>query len=161
MNYTEKTPEAIALCLKYSENPEQLSTLIDDLQYNFANQRLVKYFTDDKQSRHVYDVTITRNGKSISFTYGDSVANTEIMLNQNLSRTLAKKRKGVCDSRLYSILACVASDYYCDPQFKNFCADFGYDTDSRKAFDTWQKCLEQSEKLRTIFTDSDIECLPQ
>ena len=62
---------------------------------------------------------------------------------------------------LYSILSCVSLDYYIPNIFEEFCAEFGYDTDSRKAFDTWQACLIQSNKLRKVFSEDEISALPR
>ena len=36
-----------------------------------------KHFPDDKDKRDCYKITISRNGKSYSFEYGDSIANSE------------------------------------------------------------------------------------
>lgn len=36
--------------------------------------------------------------------------------------------------------------------FEEWCSDFGYDTDSRKALDTYLKCGEIAKELRRIFS---------
>ena len=43
--------------------------------------------------------------------------------------------------------------------FEDFCFDFGYDTDSRRAFAVWEACKESGEKLRKIFSSVEIEHL--
>lgn len=38
-----------------------------------------------------------------------------------------------------------------DQTFADFCADLGYDEDSRKAFASWEACRASMEKLRAVF----------
>jgi hypothetical protein len=40
--------------------------------------------------------------------------------------------------------------------FEEFCCDYGYDTDSRKAFATWEDCERIAIKLRELFTADEI-----
>lgn len=40
-----------------------------------------------------------------------------------------------------------------DWTFDDWCADFGYDTDSRRAYRMYQACKEQTEKLRKLLGD--------
>lgn len=47
------------------------------------------------------------------------------------------------------VLACLFSDAQCGQStFPDFCADFGYDTDSRKALETYLACQQSCVKLR-------------
>jgi hypothetical protein len=41
--------------------------------------------------------------------------------------------------------------------FNDWCSDFGYDSDSIKAFNTYQACCESGKKLDIIYTRADIE----
>lgn len=43
--------------------------------------------------------------------------------------------------------------------FESWCDEFGYDYDSRKAFDTYQACLREGEKLRRLFNANDLQAL--
>jgi hypothetical protein len=45
------------------------------------------------------------------------------------------------------VLDCLASDASCASTFEDWCADLGYDSDSRKAEQTYRLIREQSEKL--------------
>lgn len=56
----------------------------------------------------------------------------------------------------YSILSCML---LIDGDFDDFCADFGYDTDSKSAERIYQECLRQSHALRAIFDHDEIEAL--
>lgn len=43
--------------------------------------------------------------------------------------------------------------------FDDWCADNGYDTDSRKALETYLECQQTATKLLKVFTNSQIETL--
>jgi hypothetical protein len=40
--------------------------------------------------------------------------------------------------------------------FKDFCACFGYDEDSRKAYKIWEACKANGEKLARLFSPDEI-----
>lgn len=45
--------------------------------------------------------------------------------------------------------------------FADWCSDFGYDTDSRKALATYEACQQCADKLRRIFTHAEIAALSE
>ena len=73
--------------------------------------------------------------------------------------TLNKVLFTIEDRRVYavaptqaSVLYCIVSDAYCgENTFDDFCTDFGYDEDSRKALETYLSCQENSKKLSQVF----------
>lgn len=51
-------------------------------------------------------------------------------------------------------LECLLSDSQADDQsFEEFCSEFGYDTDSRKAEQTWQACKKSAVGLKRLLGD--------
>lgn len=52
---------------------------------------------------------------------------------------------------LYSVLM---DSSLAGESFSDFCANCGYDTDSRKALEIYLKCQENGEKLRKVLTNS-------
>lgn len=50
---------------------------------------------------------------------------------------------------LYSLLTDTSAT---EQSFANWCADFGYDTDSRKAFSVYEACQQNADKLFKLFT---------
>lgn len=76
----------------------------------------------------------------ISFLFHDSINNHN-----------TNKRVTIED-----ILYCIIQDYPNPESFKDFCAEFGYNTDSIKDFKLYKLCLKQSEKLHKIFTEEEI-----
>lgn len=55
----------------------------------------------------------------------------------------------------YDVLACL--EKYPQDTFEDFCANFGYDEDSRKAFKTYEAVKEQYIQLSRLFTDKELE----
>lgn len=50
------------------------------------------------------------------------------------------------------VLHCLALDASAGTMtFTEWCADFGYDTDSRKALATYEQCQETADKMRRVF----------
>lgn len=56
------------------------------------------------------------------------------------------------EPQLGDLLACLASDARLgDETFDDFCADLGYDTDSRKAEASWRQCRVDRDRLHAFF----------
>jgi hypothetical protein len=57
-----------------------------------------------------------------------------------------------------SVLYCILcdSDALDSPTFESWAADLGYDTDSRKAEQTYRACLENGLKLRRVLGESGL-----
>ena len=91
------------------------------------------YFPDDKQTRYIFKLKLTRNRKQYTFTFGQSIAN------------------GSKEPALYDIFACLTKS---DPgSFENFCSEYGYDTDSRKAEKTYKNVCKEWEGVNRLFGD--------
>lgn len=60
------------------------------------------------------------------------------------------------------VLDCLASDaagFENAQSFEDWCAEYGYDTDSRKAFRTYSTIRRQANKLRAMLGDANYETL--
>ena len=96
------------------------------------------YFDDDNVSRAIYSLTLRVNGKSASFKFGQSIKSTE---------------KGE-EPSAYELLASLTKS---DPgTFEEFCGEFGYDTDSRKAYKTYSAVVREWCKVNRLFTEAQI-----
>lgn len=67
-----------------------------------------------------------------------------------------KPVKSSAASVLYSLVMDASAN---DQSFNDWCSNFGYDTDSMKAFNTYQACCNISKQLYTLFTHAQIEAL--
>lgn len=45
--------------------------------------------------------------------------------------------------------------------FNNWCSDFGYDSDSIKAFETYQACCKEAKQLAKLFKRAELETLKE
>jgi len=59
----------------------------------------------------------------------------------------------------YDVLCAVTKS---DPgTFEDFCSGFGYDSDSRKAFATWEAVVKEWNDVRAFFTPAELEQLQE
>lgn len=61
----------------------------------------------------------------------------------------------------YDVLSCVSGDLHTPETFEDFCAELGYDADSRKALATWKRCLTFSHRLKAFFTPEEHDQLSE
>lgn len=73
----------------------------------------------------------------------------------------AREAKALASDKIkaYDVLACLTK--YEPGSFKNFCGEYGYDTDSISARDTWQAICEEWEKVSGFFTKEELEELQE
>lgn len=162
-----KSETSIDKCLKYSENPGGLKSLLSEIDVLIKFTGIKKHFVDDKE-RLTGIFKIVRNSRSIEFEFGFSINDTEIFLPGKFYDGVGgagsqkfKDKKVFMNDLLYSCLSCVSSEYYCPIDFDEFCNEFGYDNDSIKAKTIWEASLKQSNKLQKIFNDEEIQSLPR
>ena len=103
------------------------------ISYRYEGYR--KYFADDKEERDVYLIRIERGKERMEFTFGTSLVDT---------------RNGIKPNP-YDILCCIEKS---DPiDFENFCSEYGYDEDSRKAYSTYEAVVKQWKQVEGMFGD--------
>ena len=97
------------------------------------------YFPDDDRQRSIYEMKLTRNGKSYKFTFGQSIADT-----------------GKFPS-YYDVFAVLTKN---DPySFEDFCADYGYEEyddygrRNKKAYDTYKAVSKEYQAVEKLFGD--------
>lgn len=95
-----------------------------------------------------YRVTLKRTGdarKSVSFDFWNSLNDSQ---------------QGKTPSA-YDVLACISSDYYTPDTFEDFCSNYGYDEDSRKAEQSFKAADKFARKLRAFFTEAEATALSE
>lgn len=92
-----------------------------------------KYFSDDKESRYVFKLRLSRNSKSYTFTFGQSI------------------HSGAEEPSLYDVLACLTK--YDVGTFEDFCSEFGYNTDSRNAEKTYKAVCKEYDAVCRLFPE--------
>lgn len=82
-------------------------------------------------------VTVSHNGKRLSFDFWASIANPEIRNESEI--------KDAFDCFLSDAISGLSS-------FEDFCSEFGYDVDSRRAERIHKACQRSAKKLQRIFS---------
>lgn len=143
-----------------------------------------KYFDDDTDTRDIYMVELKRGGRSYSFKFGQSIVNSAKVKDKLNGReyTLSGGSAGSHTHRYlrpekfpkskkefssefnfiegtpptsYDILCCLTKHDPCT--FEDFCGDFGYDTDSRKAKKTYKAVRNEYLEVCRLFSDEERE----
>lgn len=118
-------------------NEYQKQALIFQIKYKvgFKTEWLKygKHFEDDKQPRHIFKVTLSRNGKRFSFNFGQSIADD------------AKHPD------LYSVLACLTK--YDVGTFEDFCNDFGYEMYNESSMKIYKAVCKEFSNVEKLFGD--------
>jgi len=140
-----------------------------------------KHFADDKESRDIYECELKRGSRSYKFNFGQSLAKSGEFIvkdkNPRFTKTFNKKSDAmnyagkignsfnVSKNRdfnaptSYDILACITK--YNPNTFEDFCSEFGYDTDSKKAEKTYNAVKDEYINVCALFTDKEIEQLQE
>lgn len=98
---------------------------------------------DDEKHVHGYKylVKLHRGTRTYSFDYWNSLNDKQ-------------KKIQPCS---YDVLSCLS--FTCPDTFKDFCSEYGYDEDSRKAETTFCAVQHQAKMLQTLFNDTELEML--
>lgn len=91
------------------------------------------YFSDDKEERYVFKCKLQRNKLSYTFTFGQSIS------------------AGAQEPTLYDILTSLTK--YDPETFEDFCSNYGYDQDSRKAEKTYKAVCKEWNAVSRLFAD--------
>ena len=92
-----------------------------------------KHFPEDKESRYIFNCTLTRKGKRYTFNFGQSIF------------------AGSVEPTMYDILTCLTK--YNPETFENFCGEYGYNTDSIKALETYKAVQREFNGVNRLFSD--------
>ena len=174
--------------IEYTEQAEKF--LADtDTTFSIVHLYTGPHFDDDKEKRDVYQLTLTNKRGIYSAKFGDSISNTldrllakestpfgcRLIPNQALYKHTYTKNPVTfykwCiknHKRLralpktptaYDVLACLTK--YDPGTFANFCSEFGYDTDSKKAEKVYFAVQEEWAGVRKLFTPEQMEQLQE
>lgn len=147
------------------------------------------HFADDESRRDIYKITLKRNDRKFSFNFGQSIKNSikfedkitkrqytasgksagrhnyKYLYPENFPKNKAEERfsefriiQGTPPTE-YDVLACLTK--YPVETFEDFCGEFGYDTDSRKAEKTYKAVLNEWQNVAMLWSDEEIEELQE
>lgn len=145
-----------------------------------------KHFIDDKETRDIYEITLKRRGRSFKFNFGQCTAESSFkIINTNTNKevrytwfnemTFNKDRDRIKLNRdilkifggwgcfklvvgkspnAYDVLACLTTSEV--GTFKDFCDEYGYNEDSRKAEQIYNDVLNEWNNLKMLYTEEEL-----
>ncbi|MCK9597963.1 MAG: hypothetical protein M0R06_02910 [Sphaerochaeta sp.] len=134
-----------------------------------------KHFVDDTETRDIYTITLKRGCRNFSFSFGQSNNASGLYTvypahpPYKAYKTNKRPKYGTFASfeenenysipSAYDVLACLTK--YDPGSFENFCGDFGYDTDSRKAEKIYKDVLNEWHNVCMIWNENEIKMLQE
>ncbi len=124
-----------------SEYDQQAEDFLKETTATFEAVRIGRicspWCEDDKHIHgDKHEIKLTRNGRTETFEFWNSYADTvgrQKAHDKKFDRKFHKPNLAPLPVKPYDFLACISSTAYCPISFRSFCDDFGYETDSRKA----------------------------
>jgi len=134
--------------------------------------RVGRHFANDVKKRDIYEAIFSRKDKDVSFTFGDSVANSEARIEAMIMiadaefpkraklKALAQKKPSV-----YDILVCLTKTGSGLESLEDFAQEFGAPLDSRQAIAEarflYSGVLSEWYKVKKFFSEAEIELLKE
>lgn len=135
---------------------KQAADLLESMGVKFSTRFLKHdtYFDDDKESRDIFRCTFARGVRESKSV--DERQKFSIRFGQSLNNSAGD---GGTPPTAYDVVTCLTKN---DPgSFQDFCGDFGYDTDSRKAEKTYKLVKKEWAKVSAFFTPDEFEKLQE
>jgi len=142
-----KQKEGVKMSTKYQD---QALNFLRRFRLTFKSERVSADCPPFCDGKHIhgdkYKITIGRKGRKekLTFPFWNSLNDKQ------------NERKRIPE---YDALACISSDSYCPETFEEFCNEYGYDSDSRKAFELFELCKQFMSQLNSFFTDEELDAL--
>lgn len=148
------------------------------MEINFIGKEIPTRWLGETKPHNKYQFTITTPKGSYTSYFWDSLHNTEIseMTADDMAKKIYRAHydvlrmhertkvlkelhalKAEARPNEYDVLACL--EKYSYDSFSDFCAEFGYSTDSISAREIFLACCEEYVGLRRIFTEEQMEKL--
>ena len=123
------------------------------MRTQYKNFKIMSCFKGDKlwsaderqqnYNNHIITVINTDTNKKTNFEFWGSIINPEIQTEQEL---------------LFAFYCFLSDGNGAQYGFEEFCSEFGYDTDSRKAYKIFKVCEKSLAKAERIGIDEDAAC---
>lgn len=131
-----------------------------------------KYFPEDKQARDIYEIIFTRKDKApFVLRFGASIHDSGPSLKEDFKLTERARQRGAMFPKEgdyeqkrktptpYTVLASITKN---DPEtFEDFCACFGYDSDSRTAEKIYFAVQKEYKEVCRLWDEKERELLQE
>ena len=114
-----------------------------------------------------WEITIRRGTHKLSFPFWSSISDKAKRLglvSQLNARSWPSKwpfPEKDHKPTAYDVLACISGDVHTPASFEDFCAEYGYEVDSRKAEATHRRAAMFALQLRQFFTTAELDDLAE
>jgi len=112
-----------------------------------------------KTEPHHFRVTLSK-GRPCTPEYTGNVCSS-YRLTFDFWSSIADAEKGIETVSAYSVLACISGDANCTETFADFCAEYGYETDSIKSLQAFRRCSSFAKRLQAFFTAGELAQLSE
>ena len=156
-------------CLRGNEQEQAVDAIIADSGIGY-NVRYIGECTTDSWKYDKWAVTfIGKGGNKQEFEYRTGIMHRQCVAPRSLGwsnyssvqrlRWVEENRRPVLPFA-GAVLYCLLLDMSCaNDTFEEWCSNLGYDTDSRKALQTYLSCQENGTKLRKVFSNDLLKRL--
>lgn len=138
------------------------------------------HFDGDKDKRDIYTCTLKRGSRKYKFNFGQSISNSQHYQGKGTKNTFSLNGSPIIGNKriidldmympylflvegkkptAYDILACLTK--YNPYTFEDFCSEYGYDTDSRRAKKTYKAVQKEYNSLAAMYSDSEMELMAE
>jgi hypothetical protein len=113
------------------------------------------HFEDDKP-RDIYLITLKRGNRIFKFNLGQSLDNS---LNPEYRQQIKNRKVGLLQyyPSAYDVLTCLTK--YDPEDFKNFCSEYGYNEDSRKAERIYKAVVDEYKNVCMLWNEAELKIL--
>jgi type II secretory pathway component GspD/PulD (secretin) len=122
---------------------------------------IVKQLISIRAAIDVGDTGSSLVTKFIPVVYADAGTVAQIIQSTISAQATERETKGIKTVRPYDVLAGISGDAYTPETFADFCAEYGYESDSIKALQTFRRCSAFAKRLRAFFTEAELEQLQE
>lgn len=159
--------------LHVNEYDEQAAKFLLDtgsgFMIEYVDEACPRWEHDDKHIHgNHYKFTLTNGARSYTGDFWNSYADAlkggiKLAKLEDLGHIFkyhemkATEKSHAVKPSVYDVLTSLQS--YVPESFDDFCSNFGYDTDSRRAEATYQAVKEQVTALQTLFSDDEMQML--
>lgn len=168
-----------------NEYTKQVNEFLDVTQTTFKVEYLKNdlHFDNDIDKRDIYEIILSKGGRSFSFEFGQSITHSGKWL-MDITANGYTKGQGLTDKgkkkayqsfiswgkfcsrnkdfqapTAYDVFTCLTK--YDPGTFEDFCSEFGYDSDSRKAEKIYKAVKNEYIQLCTLYSNAELELMAE
>ncbi len=133
--------------------------LIVDVPFFFCDYNLSLY-----DNANLRGLTINHNGKNYTdkrvIAVNETLRHRHRQIHTNSIKRRLLSKPSLVWSLVYGLLCTAKLEGNTPLSFKSFCEEYGYNEDSIKDKELWEKCLANTDIIRQHFTESHLETFP-